>query len=194
MIVPNQPDASVFSIDPKTGESGSEVGRGQVEISGEGLKSKGYVVRKNGFESVVIFLPDGSGDNQLAVRMNEVDSEVAKRLAQSQAELENLRKTLALEVEKSKNAAAAAEKVLDSAVRAQHFITLGNAQSAKLAIEQIESASGGSASVPAAIDVLRAKERILAGDKAGALSALDSALSKSSGQPEAVRLRNAMQQ
>lgn len=192
ILAPNQPDAVVLAMDPKTGETSNEVGRGQVELSGEGLKSKGYVIRKSGFESVVVFLPDPEGDNQLSVRMTELDGEVARRLAQTQAELENLRKALALEVEKSKTASEAAEKVLDQAVRAQHHITLGNAKSAKIALDQIE-ASAGTPGTPAAIDVLKAKERILSGDKAGALSALDRALSKSSGMAEAVRLRDALQ-
>jgi hypothetical protein len=192
IIKPDQSDAALVALNPSTGEPGREIGKGEVALSDENLRSGGFVLKKDGFEQVYVYVPQASGENQLSIKMQPYDREVAKKLAQAQAELENLRKTLALEIEKGKNAAAAAERVLEYSARAQHFITLGSGQSAQSVLDQVEAeAKGGD--LPGYVYLLRAKIKLLAGDKAAALSNLDEALRKRGTLPEAQRLRDALQ-
>lgn len=192
VVKPDQADAALFSVNPKTGEPGREIGKGEVILNEETLRSSAFVLKKDGFEQIYIYAPQSGGENLLSVKLQPYDREVAKKLAQAQAELENLRKTLALEIEKGKNAAATAERVLEYSARAQHFITLGSAQSAKSVLEQIDAeAKGGD--LPGYVYLLRAKIKLLAGDKASALSDLDEALRKRGSLPEAQRLRDALQ-
>ena len=192
IVKPDQPDASVIALNPATGEPGREIGKGEVVLSGENLREGGFVVQKDGFEQVYLYVPAASGDNQLSIKLQPYDREVAKKLAQSQAELENLRKTLALEIEKGKNAAATAERVLEYSTRAQHFITLGSGTSAQSVLDQIE-AEAKAGDLPGYVYLLRAKTKLLAGNKAAAMSDLDEALRRRVSFPEAQRLRDALQ-
>jgi hypothetical protein len=192
IIRSDQSDAALIKIDPATGEQGQEMGRGEISLGAEQIRGSGYILKKDGFEGIYIIVPSASGDNLLNLKMQPLDSEVSKKLAQAQAEVENLRKTLAAEMEKSALAAETAERLLEQAAQAQHYVTLGSAANAQRAVEQIEAAAKG-AEVPAYVDLIKAKAKLLSGDKGGAITALDAALRKRAGMAEAKRLRDVLQ-
>ena len=99
LIKPDRPDAVLFSMNAETGEPGPEVGKGDVELSGDKLRAAGYVLQKQGFERVYLYFPPDSGDSLLNVRLIPNDIEMQQKLTQAQAEIEILRKSLADQIE-----------------------------------------------------------------------------------------------
>lgn len=191
LVKPDQPDAALFAVSPETGEAAEEVGRGEIELTGQRLSGGAFVIRRDGFEQVYLYVPDGSGDNQLNVMLKPNDKEMMEKLQKAQAEAESLRKALADQIASSKQELLKMEQVIESASRIQHFVTLGSQENASRLLEQVLRDSGDG-QLPAYLYLLKAKTHLLAGDRGSALTAVEEALKRNGQLVEAQRLLDAL--
>jgi hypothetical protein len=191
LVKPDQPEAALFAISPDTGEAAEEVGRGEIQLSGERLNGSAFVIRRDGFEDVYLYVSNGLGDNQLNVVMKPNDKEMLEKLQRAQAEVESLRKALSDQVASGKQELQKLEQAIESASRIQHFVTLGSQENAARLMEQVQR-DVGDGPLPAYLYVLKAKTHLLSGDRGSALTAVEEALRRNGQLIEAQRLLDAL--